>query len=150
MEFVLAGKAEELFRRIREMKKIAEAGGDIIYEGYRKDGDSYIYKIEITAEGKYIDHVFDPAPSQALYNHSPDGFEWGYSGSGPAQLALAIIMDATGNKVTALKYHQEFKEKFVSTWRNDYFHINASQVRAWIQLKQNYELVKETFVDAGE
>ncbi|HMF28341.1 MAG TPA: DUF6166 domain-containing protein, partial [Candidatus Cybelea sp.] len=28
-----------------------------------------------------------------LYNHSPDGFEIGYGGSGPAQLALAILAD---------------------------------------------------------
>lgn len=28
-----------------------------------------------------------------LYDHSPTGFEWGYSGSGPAQLALAILAD---------------------------------------------------------
>src|SRR5207302_1533158 len=26
-------------------------------------------------------------------SHSPDGFEWGYGGSGPADLALAILID---------------------------------------------------------
>ena len=30
-------------------------------------------------------------------NHSPTGFEWGYNGSGPAQLALALLADATGD-----------------------------------------------------
>jgi hypothetical protein len=34
----------------------------------------------------------DPEPSQKVMNHSPDGFNWGYCGSGPAQLALAITM----------------------------------------------------------
>src|SRR5262245_22144387 len=29
-----------------------------------------------------------------LRNHSPTGFEWGYGGSGPAQLALALLVDA--------------------------------------------------------
>ena len=33
-----------------------------------------------------------PAESQKVRNHSPDGFNWGYAGSGPAQLALAICM----------------------------------------------------------
>ena len=28
-----------------------------------------------------------------IMNHSPNGFSWGYSGSGPAQLALAILCD---------------------------------------------------------
>lgn len=30
-------------------------------------------------------------PRYDLRNHSPSGFEWGYNGSGPAQLALAIL-----------------------------------------------------------
>ena len=32
-------------------------------------------------------------PRQDLYNHSPDGFSWGYHGSGCAQLALALLAD---------------------------------------------------------
>ena len=31
-----------------------------------------------------------------LWNHSPTGFEWGYCGSGPAQLALALLADHLG------------------------------------------------------
>lgn len=38
----------------------------------------------------------DPGPSQRIHNHSPDGFNWGYGGSGPAQLALAIVLSLTG------------------------------------------------------
>ncbi len=38
----------------------------------------------------------DPKPSQKVYNHSPDGFNWGYCGSGPSQLALAIMLKLTG------------------------------------------------------
>lgn len=38
-------------------------------------------------------------PRTDLVNHSPTGFEWGYAGSGPAQLALALCVDALdGNK----------------------------------------------------
>jgi hypothetical protein len=33
---------------------------------------------------------------EEIANHSPDGFEWGYGGSGPAQLALAILADCLG------------------------------------------------------
>ena len=33
-------------------------------------------------------YVLDPRFD--LRNHSPNGFEWGYAGSGPAQLALAL------------------------------------------------------------
>lgn len=37
-------------------------------------------------------HKLDPRKSQKRVNHSPDGFMWGYEGSGPAQLALAVMM----------------------------------------------------------
>lgn len=33
-----------------------------------------------------------PKNSQRYRNHSPDGFAWGYGGSGPAQLALALCL----------------------------------------------------------
>jgi len=48
-----------------------------------------------------------------LANHSPTGFEWGYQGSGPAQLALAILADALGDE-DALRLYQEFKRQIVS------------------------------------
>jgi len=37
-------------------------------------------------------------PRYDLWNHSPTGFAWGYAGSGPAQLALAILADYFGAK----------------------------------------------------
>lgn len=49
-----------------------------------------------------------------LVNHSPDGFEWGYAGSGPAQLALALLADATGDDERAIRMHQPFKFKVVA------------------------------------
>lgn len=54
-----------------------------------------IVKIQGSAATRnvYIDGVLlDPTISQKILNHSPDGFMWGYGGSGPAQLALAICL----------------------------------------------------------
>jgi hypothetical protein len=48
-------------------------------------------------------------PRLDLWNHSPTGFEWGYGGSGPAQLALALLADHLGNDEQALEFHQRFK-----------------------------------------
>ena len=36
------------------------------------------------------------AARRKLRKHSPDGFEWGYAGSGPTQLALALLADHFG------------------------------------------------------
>ena len=45
--------------------------------------------------------------------HSPTGFNWGYGGSGPAQLALALLADATGDDDLAQKLHQKYKWQVV-------------------------------------
>lgn len=50
------------------------------YVGRRSDEG-----VEVTVDGKPLDPRFD------LMRHSPDGFEYGYGGSGPAQLALALL-----------------------------------------------------------
>jgi hypothetical protein len=47
-------------------------------------------------------------PRLDLFNHSPTGFNWGYSGSGPAQLALAILADHFGHNPVALARFREW------------------------------------------
>jgi len=54
-------------------------------------------------------------PRFDLYNHSPTGFMWGYGGSGPAQLALAILADLLGDDTQALMLYQPFKWKVIAT-----------------------------------
>jgi hypothetical protein len=52
-------------------------------------------------------------PRFDLRNHSPTGFEWSYSGSGPAQLALALLADALGDDERAQDIYQDFKFRVV-------------------------------------
>lgn len=54
--------------------------------------------------------LLSPKRSQQVYNHSPDGFNWGYGGSGPSQLALAIVLELTGKSIG----YQEFKWNFIA------------------------------------
>lgn len=42
--------------------------------------------------------------SLAVRNHSPTGFAWGYAGSGPAQLALAILLKVTSRAEAEANY----------------------------------------------
>lgn len=53
-----------------------------------------------------------------LANHSPTGFAWGYNGSGPAQLALAILAYQYDDK-TAMRYYQSFKERVITQFDKD-------------------------------
>ena len=52
------------------------------------------------------------APLRHVCRHSPDGFEWGYGGSGPADLARSILIDCLGEE-RADRLYQDFKSKFV-------------------------------------
>lgn len=64
-----------------------------------------------------------PGPSQNIINHSPDGFAWGYSGSGPAQLALAILLRSVDPDVAQNNY-QRFKEEYIATLPQEDFDIS--------------------------
>ena len=68
------------------------------YEG-RREG----YAVIVTVDKRRLNPRLD------LWNHSPTGFEWGYCGSGPAQLALAILADHCGNDKQAFNFHHRFK-----------------------------------------
>ena len=54
------------------------------------------------------------SPRFDLWNHSPTAFQWGYGGSGPAQLALAILADHLKDDNRALLLHQAFKFKIIA------------------------------------
>jgi hypothetical protein len=71
-------------------------------------------------------------PSLKVFNHSPDGFAWGYASSGPAQLALTVLMVFIDND-SAVRLHQTFKsDALVSLDRESDFTI-LIDVRHWIE-----------------
>ena len=71
---------------------------------------------------------------QDLVNHSPDGFNCGYGGRGPAQLALALCAHALGDDARVKRVYQIFKWKVVAnrspnapwsiTWEEIMCHVN--------------------------
>jgi hypothetical protein len=72
-------------------------------------------------------------PRHDLRNHSPTGFAWGYFGSGPAQLALAILADVTGDDAMALRYYQQFKFDKIAMLARGAWEIDAAEVRQWLE-----------------
>jgi hypothetical protein len=67
-------------------------------------------------------------PRTDLCNHSSTGFEFGYAGSGPAQLALAILADCIGEPL-ALEFYQEFKWAVIAQQRGKAFTLTERDVR---------------------
>jgi Family of unknown function (DUF6166) len=78
----------------------------------------------------------EPLPLRLdLANHSPTGFSWGYGGSGPAQLALALLADVLGDDDLAVGLHQDFKFKVVACWpEGERWWITADQIMAVVKL----------------
>jgi hypothetical protein len=103
------------------------ADPDVIYVGYRRRGRAIV-------ENQSDEQQLTPDRSLKLANHSPSEFEWGYSGSGPAQLALALLLDYTGDEAFALDHHQEFKTEVVSqlecTGPNGCWRLTSSDIDA--------------------
>jgi hypothetical protein len=67
-----------------------------------------------------------------VMSHSPTGFEWGYGGSGPAQLALALLLDALEDEDLALRHYQEFKRQKVAGW-GDTWSISRRKIWAFVE-----------------
>jgi hypothetical protein len=119
------------------------------YIGTRKNGNC-----EILVKDRDTGNCWSLPPRLDLFNHSPTGFEWGYSGSGPAQAALAILtshllkkenwppvmaalqmmqepekcMGVETHEYLAVCYHQIFKSRVVANLPHDEWELTEEQI----------------------
>jgi len=84
------------------------------YYGQRRQDGCLVLVAESDKPGIHNVSARKLNPRFDLANHSPTGFEWGYGGSGPAQLALALLAHALDDDGTALDYYQQFKFAMVA------------------------------------
>jgi hypothetical protein len=87
-------------------------------------------------------HVVEPGgaerPLVHVVHHSPDGFQYGYGGSGPADLARSILVDffdLHGAPDQLPVSYQRFKWQFVATADSDAnsFEIAGAAIAAWVR-----------------
>lgn len=105
----------------------------VTYSGKRTEDGA---EVKREREGRVTDLPLEP--SLKLRNHSPTGFEWGYSGSGPAQLALAILLDYTGDEKVALIHYMDFKFDVIARLSHDSeasWHIPGEQINVWLSAR---------------
>ena len=98
----------------------------------RYEGQRTWRAVDVTVNGLPLNPRLD------LRNHSPNGFEWGYCGSGPAQLALAILADHLVNDEQALDFYQRFKWTMIAELPKRGWTLTSAQVEESLQiLKSN-------------
>ncbi len=99
-----------------------------------------------------------------VVQHSPSGFEWGYGGSGPADLALNVCqwylihIGYRGEKSQcydgncfslAFVLHQRFKSEFIATAPREGITIPIERIAEWFdehvtdELKSMYAVIEE-------
>ncbi len=67
-------------------------------------------------------------PRLDLRTFSDQGFEWGYEGGGPRQLALAILADHFTDPKVALENFRRFLLNWAAGMRNDEWSLTSREV----------------------
>ena len=84
---------------------------------------------EVTVDGRPLPLRLD------LCRHSPTGFEWGYGGSGPAQLALALVSLVTEDD-DALEHYHGFKADVVATLPHRGWRFTTDAIAEWVERRR--------------
>ena len=79
------------------------------YEGTYHASGEWAVRIVLDVPIHYSKQIAPLDPCLKMVNHSPTGFAWGYQGSGPAQLAFALLYHVTKDKETSQRFYQRFK-----------------------------------------
>jgi hypothetical protein len=114
-----------------------------MYTGRRSPQGCVVWIIDGNGERKPLN------PRRELRNHSPTGFEWGYGGSGPAQLALAILAEHLGDDHTALNLYQRFKWPCIAPMRSASLSLSSEEIENCLaqlsEKQENAELSADGF-----
>lgn len=71
-------------------------------------------------------------PLTHIVRHSPDGFSWGFGGSGPAELAHCLLVDHLGHEVEPEVY-QRFKFDVIAAIRQPTWTITGEFIDVWLR-----------------
>lgn len=92
-----------------------------IYRGQRDRTAPAGKECSVTVNGEPLDCRYD------LLSASPAGFEWNYRGSGPAQLAIALLAHALNDHFAATHY-QRFKRNVVTELPEDGWTLSKPEI----------------------
>jgi hypothetical protein len=78
-------------------------------------------RVTVMVDGQALDPRLD------LRNFHASGFEWGYEGSGPSQLALAILADHA-DASTALGNYRNFVQVIIAEIEEDSWRLTSEDI----------------------
>lgn len=95
------------------------------FVGVRVDGVTHVYRLD-PPDCTRLTHYLPPG------RPSKGGFEWGYSGAGPAELAFCLLADVTGDTAVAELLYQRFKFDVVRLLPRAGWVIETDFVEQWL------------------
>lgn len=128
---------------ITDPKSLERGVGPDCWEQMKADLTKHLGQFGDRYCGKFDGEVMlmrgiDGAPmtniAHKLLMHSPSGYEWGFNGKGPADLALNILLQFARADV-AIRLHQQFKQDFLVKLPKDGGKINGLAITKWVEGK---------------
>ena len=119
-----------------------------VYRGWRvKEWDeerrSYAEKAYITVDSQSLPYFNVHGPFSSQEEPRDKWYEWGYSGTGPRELAAAILADyfgeispqgwASREEYQAVRYYYDFKDDFVQWFPKQSWEITSEEIEAWLE-----------------
>lgn len=103
------------------------------FKGYRQgqSGGGCLVTVENERGDELV--LAMPRLSRRELRHSPDGFQFGYSGSGPTELARAILvyLYPEDDRVRHPRCYRSFRDTFLSRIKVDSFSLEEKEIRWW-------------------
>lgn len=102
-----------------------EASTETVYHG-RRDPTAPVgeeYTVTVNGDGR-LPKRYD------LLSASPSGYSWSHRGSGPAQLAIAMLAHAFDDEF-ACEHYQRFKREVVSELPEEGWTVTKADLDAW-------------------
>jgi hypothetical protein len=104
-----------------------------VYEGIREPDNPVGEETTVTVNGEELSYRYD------LLSASPSGFEWGYRGSGPAQLAISMLAFECGDEIAG-NWYQVFKEDIVAELPAGGWTLQGSEIREYLETECGVEI----------
>lgn len=104
-----------------------------LYVGVRDEGG-----LSVFLDGT----MFSPRKSKLVAQHARS-FEWGCTGNGPAQLALAILIEECGPDEAGRRYLR-FRRDVVSGLHTDRWTFTSHDVQQWLQADRERHPLNES------